>query len=406
MKRGLIKMESELEDAIKEIRNIVLKITKSGKKINGETNDIINNCQLYFDALKKYTDFQTGPTSFEDNKIILEKLYGDGVCDGFDKENFQEIIHRGENGYKTYFYPKKFYSEYISDDFSTNPSILKIFPYLLAAYYLNMNEKFLESEVIHSLFKKEEYEYDEENRYRNVNRFVKCFSLENYIEDFCKKKKSDKVKEIRNITSKEMYIQHLSHCYPICDSDIFSIKETNSPLQWECLHQALIYSMCVLACFHSKYSSQVDYKISFDLFDKHTAAFQTMYPFAGDKNGNIHPIQLITYLKSEYKFHYITYELHKMLCMNEGGESEWDNFSRDEYAILKQCGVNYCDLKDWKPYGSADWYINMAIMTIVILHPCRLPGWLQVKWKQSRSKIDGLEFEISENDSSYNNEIY
>ena len=159
--------------------------------------------------------------------------------------------------------------------------VMQIFPYLLAAYYIN----FPNNHVILNPYAKSEYELESDSwEYtffyekilesekstiptykRTLTNFCNNFSLKSKISQFLR------LKEVSNYFGKESEL----------NSDMLETylsKGGDSKIYYRCRFYVWIYAMCVRVCMQvAEIHESIDYVLSTRLFYQHTRAFKTLW---------------------------------------------------------------------------------------------------------------------------------
>lgn len=329
----LFKAKDELNKSItKKIKEKSTKTTKR-KKIHSELIELFNNCAMYFERLEENIDFIK------------------------DNQNYQIF--------------KPFNKDFISCAIYEDNDCIKILPYLITSYYLNLyktNENGIPASI-ENIFIKENIDY--ENLTRDKNYVVNLFSLEDKIEKFIKKKKSDFPSPIRNIKDREKYIDYLSKPHFEKNSTLCKDFKVTS-LQFEHIYLAYIYSIFTLACMNAgdKISQKIDYAASFNLFNQHTFAFYSI--FACSLKDIDDECECIYKKENPYDFFEISTPLITYLEQIQN-ISHIRNFFIDikntsKTPRLKDIGI---DIKLYTLHSTNDsqkWYKNSALFTAIIFH--------------------------------------
>lgn len=253
----------------------------------------------------------------------------------------------------------QFETKYLQQVLAPTSSIIRILPYLLASYYIktcNFPAKGYPSYF--DLFDIQLIEASS-NCNRMAGDFVKLFTLEDLIPKFISKKNTDKSRDVQKINSIEDYKDFLGqeHIRKISNGKFAYCVEKH---QYEAIFQVFAYSLCVVACMNvPQLSEQIDYKQSFDLFQKHTSAFSTVFIVyeCGDASGTLF---------------YTIEEFLKIISPAKARR----HIKKSEYRdIYKQCGIGATSISVPVEEYSQEWYKNAAIQLVYELHPCEYLGW-------------------------------
>lgn len=150
------------------------------------------------------------------------------------------------------------------------PSVMKILPYLLSAYYLNLHKgKDLSAKTQEMLFPgtTNEIVIRDHNYARNVRTYLERFSCQKFLSNFSNAKRSDKSKSIRDLKTENDFSNYLK-------------SGPMSQFHYVQLFKAFVYLSCTAICAQElpeSFRSKIDYKDSWNLFEDHTLAFKTVY---------------------------------------------------------------------------------------------------------------------------------
>lgn len=352
--------EQVLKEALDEIKETI-KDTSNAKKADGTLASVITLYGKYLDALNECHNFRYGPVSEESLEEIKCKLSENW---NFSEEDLNRQYSARQ--YVPHFRMHKFYAKYAMFGLSDKPKTVALLPYLLSAFYLNINFDNGAPADVTDLCDKDL----KENRYRNIDAFIDRLSLKKPLEKFFKNKKSDQPRPIRSIKNKETYIEFLK--YPKAQGHSTKLKDYKlSDLHYQNIIRALIYSTSVLACLHtSSICDQVDYQKSFELFIEHTSAFYTACFFAPpwyDDEGMMDGKEL----RKEYTTQIYLYLVNKRQysVMKQRIHENYEHMLSQERKLLKDCGLSTYKVGRWEDYPSKKWYINAATLSALMLNP-------------------------------------
>lgn len=374
-------MNEILEMAKKEIKD---SLSRTREKILGnDKNGIANNNQNEISD-KKYIpneDIARVTNRANDALRTLQESFssrsGKKSKDTHNEEILQILAQNGYNickqdtsGQTTQLFkipvnPQINHLEYITYGLDTTPNTLTLLPYLMACYYLNMHDLSANKppSVPTPIFALESESTD--NLKRNKDDFTSYYFGEENLPQYFELKKSNKSMDIQKINNWNTYRKYISTRHKILGiENTMCYKLT--PLQYKCLFQALVYSICVLACAHTdSIAEQIDYQLSFELFDKHTAAFHTLYVIDEeyeDEDNKTCVLPLLAFLQVKEALD----DTKKILQTK-------DDFTMSQ---LYSCGIQDSDFMEWSDYPSPKWYIQSAAITVATLHPLTFPLWI------------------------------
>lgn len=253
-----------------------------------------------------------------------------------------------------------------------NGHIASLLPYLLAAYYINYPQK---RRAYFDLFDGVGY-MEDSNRYRQVDDFLKLFSLEDFIPKFLKKKHTRESAEVQAIKDKEAYEEYLGKPHQRRSPENLAYNLTEP--QFNAIFQVFSYSLCVLACMSvPQISERVDYERSYKLFQQHTKAFSTVFWVDSRK-----PEEKV----DNRALYYSTIE--NILSRINPAEIKKKIEESDYLEILKMCGISASDISSGVIDRKTDpvrWWRNVVIAIIYSLHPCDYPEWWNIEVKNPQS---------------------
>ncbi len=150
-----------------------------------------------------------------------------------------------------------------------NSAILKILPYLLTSYYFNLfGNRRIRPDVSESFAEKPDTKIIKTGTYsRDVTASCAMFSYHTFLDNFFSSGRSTHLCKIDAIKNKSDFISYLTN------------KENiNTKLSQVQVYKTFIYSVIAVACIetldHTNFC--VDYKSSWDLFDRHTCVSPTV----------------------------------------------------------------------------------------------------------------------------------
>ena len=269
---------------------------------------------------------------------------------------------------------RKFQPRYAMYGLSNKPKIVALLPYLLFAFYNNCEiDGGCPADIFSVCDSHEKAIY---NQSRTITTFSKRFSVESYITDFLKQKRSQYPNAIKKLKTHEDFVEFLSLPQRIGRSKKLQNYHLTD-LHYQSILNALVYSTCVLACLHTSTNdiySQVDYRASFELFNKHTAAFQTVYlapslfNLDDDDDDDDDDIE---------RWNFTIYDSFSDISSWQASIEVFckivSDFPQQEKNLFQNCfGINICDLQGppfWPDYPSKEWYINAAIITAARFNP-------------------------------------
>ena len=343
-----------LELALDEIYQSV-----SGTIKNRTNLCAVEKCNTFFSAIQEATkqtldNYRERP-SVEDHMKIAQALYDAGH--GITEETLKPSTTVNHVKIDAPYSFHAFQTEYARYALSAQSGTVKILPYLLAAFYLNCNCDSGTPADISAVFSRDSYYgTDVNNRTRAFKKFTKRFSLK------------ETLKKPRDVVIEELG----KPCRRKNGRNNMSCKLVK--WHYESIFRAIVYSLCVLACMHDeKITNNVDYRLSYELFDAHTAAFHSLYLIAVEDDSDqkdvelINPGTILDMLKNKLVYR----DVWKLFTSKNDEDKEI-------VSSVARCGITASVLKKWSNYGEPDWYLNMAATTVVNFHPANFWFWERI----------------------------
>lgn len=373
MKDNIAATESDiLNEAMEEIKETV-KYTRRANEPNDSLSPVIERCGKYLEALIECHEYQVRPATAEEAQVTQKALVENW---NFENEDFHWSTAESRKSYShinDHFKMRKFQPRYAMYGLSNKPKIVALLPYLLFAFYNNCE---IDGGCPADIFSVcDSHEKTIGNQSRIITKFSKRFSVESYITDFLKQKRSQYPNAIKKLKTHEDFVEFLSLPQRIGRSKKLQNYHLTD-LHYQSILNALVYSTCVLACLHTSTNdiySQVDYRASFELFNKHTAAFQTVYLAPSlfnldDDDDDDDDIE---------QWNFTIYDSFSDISSWQASIEVFckivSNFPQQEKNLFQNCfGINICDLQGppfWADYPSKEWYINAAIITAARFNP-------------------------------------
>ena len=229
-------LEIALEQLHKALLLIVAREREAQSKCERTKNDITQNIETVFQAVreelvldaltpfgKKFYSFKMGPLN-----AVLDELSA--------SNKKEEVLDCAE--------------------------VKRLYPYLLAAYYLNsanaMKKEWCLADVDDKPFLDV---FGEDNLYRELKRYVSRFTLQDI---FGAKTEMERIEYLQNL-QKKRYWNDKGHT---------SLGRT----QQEAVHQVFVFMLLVLCSTqYEEIIEDIDYRASFEMFQQHTAALYSEY---------------------------------------------------------------------------------------------------------------------------------
>lgn len=282
-------MDDNLQAALNAMyQNLLSRRKSQDHRPDGEVKRVVDCCHNFFLNMRTaYLKYHTIDDSCSQNDVLqaLSNARFDITLAEQEQEGLGELGREIQpilteqdiiSGINKVF-PDFSYEPYPLENIlsTTEPSVVKILPYLLSSYYLNRhkNRKWFSSiEKYFTSNPKYFAEKTEAHFSRDVSNFLNIFSCERFLQNLAKKKRQpidlkDRAdeKDIKKVT--EVYTNFLE-------------KGPMTRFHYIQLYKAFVYFVCAAICANEitlEISEKIDYKKSWELFDSHTLAFRTIY---------------------------------------------------------------------------------------------------------------------------------
>lgn len=276
-------IDNALQNALNEIKqNMNLRGCGREKKVppsDPYIEKIITDCDAVFEKLQQklsepFSEKTYGKVARTSKKYkIDDAVLLAGINSDYDKNQYELTCEKN-----SYIFPKfnsrdthapvsKILST--STESGRNLCILRILPYLLTAYYFNLfGTQRIRADISDILSKPADSKQKTPATYsRDVSSSLKMFSYEDFLPELYK---CDRVGKIaaKDIADRCTFIRYLF-------SSISS--ELSSRLHLIQIYKIFIYSIIATACLEASEedSKNIDFKLSWKLFDAHTCASAT-----------------------------------------------------------------------------------------------------------------------------------
>lgn len=169
---------------------------------------VIERCGKYLEALIECHEYQVRPATAEEAQVTQKALVENW---NFENEDFHWSTAESRKSYShinDHFKMRKFQPRYAMYGLSNKPKIVALLPYLLFAFYNNCE---IDGGCPADIFSVcDSHEKTIGNQSRIITRFSKRFSVESYITDFLKQKRSQYPNAIKKLKTHEDFVEFLS----------------------------------------------------------------------------------------------------------------------------------------------------------------------------------------------------